>query len=154
MYIHILYIYKLWITYQIQREKLQNCWTLYRRMQRSVQLTFHYDWFPQQCGSFFVWWDWWLVIARRTVLYTHTRHTTQGVKWDPWLEEMKTFPKEKVTEQIKCFKPRFSFVYVNQLIDYSKCQLTGFCRVEILELKNVINTKSAAWFLIDFFIKC
>ena len=58
-----------------------------------------------------------LLLYKKAVLDRYTCHTTQGVKWNPWLEENKVFSKGKVTEQMNFFNPSFSNVHGNHLID-------------------------------------
>ena len=59
----------------------------------------------------------------------------KGLNCDPWLEENKAFSKGKVTEEMKFFNPNISVVYGNQLLIYSKNQLTCFFLVGILGLR-------------------
>ena len=106
--------------WEIINRILKTVWKVVKSLgtlSKNVKRCLTYTWCPQKCRSFFVWWDWRLIIAKRTVLDSCTYHTTQGDKWDPWLEENKTFSKGKVIDQMKFFNPSFWIVYGNQFIN-------------------------------------
>ena len=58
-----------------------------------------------------------LLLQKYIRLYMYTCHTTQGVKWNPWLEENKAFLKAKVTHQMKFFNLSLWIIYGNQFIN-------------------------------------
>ena len=118
-------------------------------MQRGAQITSHYSWCPQQCRSFSSGESDYLLLQKKTLLERGTFHTTQGGKWNQWLEENRAFPKQKVTEQMKFSHPSLSIVHGNQLIDLQ--YKSTLCILETMGLRNVTNIKSAEWLLIDFF---